>query len=91
MRSALVVEAQPLADADTRLETIAKCHPADLFVLQAAPQPLDENIVQPAPAAVHADPHANGLQLVGKCRAEVTELHAKIGQLPVERDFLECN
>jgi hypothetical protein len=26
----------------------------DLFVLQAAPQPLDEDVVQPAPAAVHA-------------------------------------
>ena len=58
----------PLADADACLETIGLGLQMDLFVFQAAPQPLDENIVQPAPAAVHADARALGFQLVGKRR-----------------------
>ena len=41
----------------------------NFFVLQAASQPLDKDVVQPAPAAVHADPHLGGFQLVGKCCA----------------------
>jgi hypothetical protein len=49
----------------------------DLLVLQAAPQPLDKDVVQPAPAAVHADPHSGGFQLVGKCRAG--ELRTLVG------------
>jgi len=52
VRSTLVIEVDPLADTDTRLETVGIGLQVDLFVLQAAPQPLDEDVVQPAPAAV---------------------------------------
>src|SRR4051812_20606085 len=38
----------------------------DLLVLQAAPLPLDEDVVQPAPAPIHADPHLGTFQPVGK-------------------------
>src|SRR5215469_10825645 len=69
VQPALVVEAEPLADADARLESIGIGFKMDLFVLQAAPQALDKDVVQPAPTAVHADPHPGGFQLVGKRRA----------------------
>lgn len=34
----------------------------DVFVLHAAPQPLDEDIVDPTPLAVHADRNAGRFQ-----------------------------
>jgi hypothetical protein len=40
----------------------------DLLVFQAAPQPLDKDGVQPAPAAVHVDPHPGGFQFVKMTR-----------------------
>ena len=57
----------PISNA--RLETNGIGLQVDLFASQAAPHPLDEDIVQPPPAAVHADAHAGGFQVVGKRRA----------------------
>src|SRR4030095_13930784 len=37
-----------------------------LFVLYAAPQPLDEDVVDPAPFAVHADAHASAFEHSGE-------------------------
>src|ERR1700730_1223872 len=90
--AALIVEAQPLADADTRLETIGISLQVDLFVLQAAPQPLDEYIVQPAPATVHADPHSGGFQLVGKRRAGKLRALVGVEDLwpPFPQSVFEC-
>ena len=71
MCPALIIKAEPLADTDAPNETIGVGLHVDLFVLQAAPQPLDENIVQSAPAAVHADLHGGGFQPVCKrCTGE---------------------
>jgi hypothetical protein len=77
VQPALVVEAQPLADADARLETVGIGLQVNLFVFQAAPQSLDKDIVQPASAAVHADPDPGGFQRVGERRAG--ELRALVG------------
>jgi hypothetical protein len=38
----------------------------DVFVLHAAPQPLDEHVVDPAPLAVHIHAHALGQQRGGE-------------------------
>src|SRR6516164_2103765 len=53
VRPAVVVKADPLANADARLKRVDIDPQMDLFVLQAAPQPLDEDVIQPAPAPVH--------------------------------------
>jgi hypothetical protein len=58
VQPSVVVKAEPLADGAARLESIGIGLQVHLFVLQAASQPLDEDVVQPAPAAVHADLHA---------------------------------
>jgi hypothetical protein len=51
----------------------------DLLIFQTAPQPLDQDVVQPAPAAVHADPHPSSFQLIGKRRASELCTLAGIG------------
>src|SRR6516165_5029876 len=66
VRPAVIIEAKPLTDADARLEAVGIGLQMDLLMLQAAPQPFDEDVVQPAPAAIHADPDPGGFQLVGK-------------------------
>jgi len=38
----------------------------DLLVFDAAPQPLDEHVVEPAPLAVHADADTGALEPVGE-------------------------
>ncbi len=48
-----------------------------LLVLQAAPQPLDEHVVQPAASAVHANACAGVVEHIGKCGAG--ELTALVG------------
>ena len=104
VRPGVVIEGDPLAGADARLETIGpRIQPSagprtgsglqvDLFVLQAAPQPFDENVVQPAPTAIHADPHSGGFQLVGKPRAG--ELRTLVGvedlRPPLPQRVFEC-
>ena len=42
---------------------------ADLFVFEAAPQSLDEDVVHAAPLAVHADGDIMGLQSAGEAVA----------------------
>ena len=44
MRPTLVVETEPLADADARLETVAAGLQVNLLIRQAAPQPFDETV-----------------------------------------------
>ena len=48
-----------------------------LFILHTAPQPLDEDVVEPAALAVHADANAVGLQNAGEL--EAGELAALVG------------
>jgi len=44
MRPTLVIKAEPLADADARLETVAAGLQVNLLIRQAAPQPFDETL-----------------------------------------------
>jgi hypothetical protein len=77
---ALVLEVEPLADADACLQAIGIGFHVDLFGFQAAPQALDEDIVQSAPAIVHTDTHVSGFHLVGK--PHTGELRSLVGALP---------
>ena len=56
--SLLIVEPQPAADTLTGFGHRTIRFDIHLLVFQAAPQPLDKNVVQKSPFAVHADPHA---------------------------------
>jgi hypothetical protein len=48
------------------VEAIRELVQVDRLVLERAPQPLDENIVQAAPAAVHGDRHTGVPERVGE-------------------------
>jgi len=73
----LVVEAQPSADPGLRLGDAGISMQIDLLILQAAPQPLDEDVVHTATFAVHADRNAAMLEHAGEFGAD--ELAALIG------------
>ena len=64
---------QPGAQLGPGLERVQ----VDALILQAAPQPLDENVVHPASAAVHGDAHLSRPQHVGEVGRR--ELAALIG------------
>src|SRR5208337_4562834 len=51
----VVVEAEVVADAGARLGHVVVGVQVDLLVLERAPEPLDEDVVQTAALAVHAD------------------------------------
>ena len=63
VRPLVAVKRQPLADADPRLRYRPLGLDENLFVLQASPQPFDEDVVQEPSFAIHADLDAQGLQL----------------------------
>ncbi len=68
----------------------------DLLVLQAAPQPLDEDVVHPAAAAVHADGDAGGgllaepMTWLGACvtGSDAVERNIAVARLHAERSGL---
>jgi hypothetical protein len=87
-----IVEADPGANAGLRLGHRRIGTEVDLFVFEAAPQSLDEDVVHAAPLAVHADGDAMGLQGAGE--VVVGERAALVGVEdlgpPVSRErFLE--
>jgi hypothetical protein len=51
MRAAAIVESNPGGDSGTRLAAIGIALEIDLLVFQGAPQPFDEDVVDPAAAA----------------------------------------
>ena len=55
VKTGLVVESDPFADAGFGLAAVAVALEIDVFVLERPPQPLDEDIVHPAPAPIHRD------------------------------------
>src|SRR5271154_1674140 len=77
MRSLVVVEREPPANAPARLDHRAIRLGEHLFIFQAAPQPFDEDVVQKPPLTVHADPHPHSLQFIDEPRGG--ELHTLIG------------
>ena len=56
-----VVELEVLGQATTQFRSGLVGLEVDVLVLHAAPQPLDENIVEPPPLTVHADLNARSL------------------------------
>ena len=69
MRSAAVVEVQVAADRSAGLADAAVGLEMNLLVFDAAPQPLDEDIVPPSAFAVHADRNAVVGERAGEDRA----------------------
>ena len=61
MGARAVVEYDPGCNPGSRRAAVGIALEVDLLVLQRSPQPLDEDIVQPAPAAVHRALHAGSL------------------------------
>src|SRR5207248_6182636 len=57
VRAVTVVERDPLGDSFARLACVGIVLQIDVLVFQAAPQPLDEDVVHPAAAAIHRDFH----------------------------------
>src|SRR5437660_8675002 len=73
----IIVEADPGANAGFRLGHRRIGMEVDLFVFEAAPQSLADDVVHAAPLAVHADGDAMGLQSASEAVArEVAALVA---------------
>src|SRR4029077_7436572 len=77
MRPAAIVEVEVAPDRCARLGRGVVGPEIHLLVLDAAPQPLDEDVVPPNALAVHADSDPVFDQHAGECRAG--ELAALIG------------
>ncbi len=72
-----VAEADPLADDTLGVEAIGEFVQMDRLVFERAPQPLDEDVVHAAAAAVHGDCHFGILEPAGE--VEAGELAALVG------------
>src|SRR3974390_381417 len=76
VRPLLIVEPQPATDTPTRFGHRTIRLDVHLLIFQAAPQPLDEDVVQKSAFPVHADPDALARKRIQKCSAG--ELHTLI-------------
>jgi len=77
MRSAAVVETEVAGQCGVDFSGRLVGMQIDLLVLDTAPQPLDEHVVDPAPLAVHADGDVVSLEHVGEgLRGELAALDA---------------
>src|SRR5439155_17324552 len=65
----LVVEAEPGANTGLRLGNVGISVQVDLLVLEAAPQPLDEDVVHAAALPIHADRDTASLEHAGELAA----------------------
>src|SRR5207253_9957396 len=63
-----VVIADPAAEPVTEFGAGLERVQVDAFVFHRSPEPLDEDIVEPAAATVHRDAHAGVLQQLDKAR-----------------------
>src|SRR5215208_5942476 len=79
MRSAAVVEVEVTADRSAGLADAVIGPQIHLLIFDAAPQPLDEDIVPPSALAVHADRNAVVGEHAGEGRAR--ELRSQISLL----------
>src|SRR5208282_4989666 len=66
MQTLVVVKVQPAADAATSFLNRGVCLDVYILVLQAPPQPLDEDVVQVTAFAIHADADTAGRQHAGE-------------------------
>src|SRR3984893_10924893 len=77
VRSLPIIEPKPGPDTLTGFGHGTIRFDVHLFIFQAAPQPLDEDVVEKSPFAVHADPHTLARKLVQE--RGTGKLHALIG------------
>ena len=69
MRALGVVEADPIVNNAFSLEAVGQIMEVDRLVFEAAPEPLDEDVVHIAAPAVHGDRHARILEHAGEVEA----------------------
>jgi hypothetical protein len=55
VRARVIIKIDPCPDPGTGLHAIGLALQVNVFVLEAAPQPLDKDIVHPAASAIHRD------------------------------------
>ena len=77
MRALVIVETEPGANTGLVLWPLSDKREVDLLVFEAAPQPLDKDVVHAPAVAVHADHDPVPFQGAGKVVAG--ELAALIG------------
>src|SRR5208282_3862612 len=77
VQALLVVEQEEIGQSRLQRARRGIVVKVDALVLHRPPQTLHEYVVQPTPAAVHADGHARQLQPIGERRGRV--LHALVG------------
>src|SRR3569833_3487104 len=63
-----IIVADPPSQSGTQFRSGLECVQIDALILQAAPEPLDEYVVHPAPTAVHRDAYTRFLQHTGAAR-----------------------
>ena len=66
VRTLAVVEGEVLGQTKQQLAHRSVALQIHVFMLDAAPQPLDEDVVEGAPPAIHADGDAFAFQHVGE-------------------------
>ncbi len=75
MRAMAIIVADPARDPGAQFSAGFESMQIYAFIFQRTPQPLNENVVHPAAAPIHADPDALGLQNPAKAGAgELTVL-----------------
>src|ERR1700759_971214 len=84
----LVVKTQPAANALARLRNRAISFDEHVLIFQAAPQPLDKDVVEEPPFPIHADPDTARFQFIEEARAG--ELDPLIG-VEYFRRPMTCN
>ena len=77
MLSLMVVVVHPTRDLTAEFSNGRVAVEPDLFILQTAPQALDEDVVHPAPFAIHADSYVVGFEFSNPIRP--SELAALVG------------
>ncbi len=72
MRSAVIIEVEIAADRMPCVTDAVIGPQIDLLVFDAAPQPLDKNIISPSPFAVHTDRDVVSGEHAGEGRTDRT-------------------
>ena len=70
------VEGKVFGQADQQLAHRGIALQVHIMMRYASPEPLDEDVVECSPSAIHADDHASTFQYIGESRAD--ELRALV-------------
>ncbi len=63
-----IVVVDPPLQSGAQFRACLECVQVDAFVLQTAPEPLDEHVVHPLPTPVHRNPRTRCLQHTREAR-----------------------